>query len=76
MSGVTTNQRITRSSGSGMDTLEWLNMEVALSTTSNSTTARAGMPNASTAATLISMEIRISIGWKRSPVVTSMSRSA
>ena len=65
-----------RSSQAGIAALEWLNIEVALSTTSNTTTATAGMPTTSTTAILISSEIRISIGWKRTPVVTSMSRSA
>src|SRR2546428_396541 len=37
---------------------------------------RAGTPSAITTAILISIEIKISNGWKRSPVVTSTSRSA
>src|SRR5207247_694770 len=46
MSGVTTIQRNMRSSRSGTRTLPWLNIEVALSTTSNSRTASAVAPSA------------------------------
>src|ERR1043165_5496932 len=60
--GVTTIRRSTRSSHDGIDTLPWLNMDVAFSTTSNTNTATGGMPSAMTTAILISMEIKISIG--------------
>ena len=62
MSGVTSTSRTMRSSQGGIATLEWLNIEVALSTTSNTNTATGGMPNAITAAILIASEIRISNG--------------
>ena len=62
MSGVTSTSRTTRSSHAGIDTLEWLNSEVALSTTSKTNTATGGMPNASTTAILMPSEIRISNG--------------
>ena len=35
-----------------------------------------GAPSAATTASLMTIDSRISIGWKRSPVVTSKSRSA
>ena len=68
MSGVTTSQRSTRSSPQGMRTLPWLNIDVAFSSTSKIRTASGGAPSAATTASLISIDSRISIGWKRSPV--------
>ena len=59
-----------------MRTLLWLNIEVAFSSTSKIKTATAGAPSAATTASLITIDSKISIGWKRSPVVTSNSRSA
>ena len=76
MSGVTTSSRTTRSTPAGMRTLLWLNIEVALSSTSKISTASAGAPMSTTTANLMSIESTISTGWKRTPVVTSMSRSA
>ena len=75
MSGVTTSQRSRRSSPAGRRTFAWLNIAVAFSSTSKTSTATAGAPIAATAAHLIAVEIRISIGWNRVPVVTSTSRS-
>ena len=66
MSGVTTIQRSTRSSRAGRRTLPWLNIEVALSSTSKMSTATAGAPSAATTPSLITIDSRISIGWKRS----------
>src|SRR5512144_2281012 len=43
-------------------------MEVALSRTSKMSTATAGEPRAATTPSLIPIERRISIGWKRTPV--------
>ena len=60
----------------GMRTLPWLNIEVAFSSTSKISTATAGAPSAATTPSLITMDSRISTGWKRTPVVTSNSRSA
>jgi hypothetical protein len=51
--------------------LPWLNMAVALSSTSKITTANTGGPSTTMVANLISMDRMISIGWKRAPVVTS-----
>jgi hypothetical protein len=38
--------------------------------------SRAGGPSAATGVSLMPMEMTISMGWKRNPVVTSKSRSA
>ena len=53
MSGVTTMRRSTRSSHAGIDTFEWLNIEVTLSTTSNRITATTGIPSARITAILM-----------------------
>ena len=53
MSGVTTMKRSARSSHAGIDTFEWLNIEVTLSTTSNRMTATTGIPSARITAILI-----------------------
>ena len=45
MSGVTTSSRTMRSTGAGMRTLLWLNIDVAFSSTSNISTASAGAPS-------------------------------
>ena len=57
----------------GRRTLPWLNIEVALSSTSKISTATAGAPSAATTPSLIAIDSRISMGWKRAPVVTSIS---
>src|SRR5688500_19429071 len=49
MSGVTTTSRTSRSTGEGSRRLAWLNIEVALSSTSNRITAPAGAPMATVA---------------------------
>ena len=51
--------------------LPWLNIAVALSSTSKITTASTGGPSTVIVANLISIDSAISIGWKRAPVVTS-----
>ena len=62
MSGVTTIQRSMRSSQSGMRTLLWLNMDVALSSISNISTATAGVPSAATTPSLMPIDSSISMG--------------
>ena len=62
MSGVTTSRRTILSTAGGMRTLEWLNNDVALSSTSKASTATAGAPSAATTANLMSMERTISTG--------------
>ena len=61
MSGVTISRRKTRSSPSGSRTLPWLNMAIALRTTSKITTAATGGPSTTMVANLISMDKIISI---------------
>ena len=76
MSGVTITFRRMASTRSGNLTLEWLNIEVPLSTISKIRTETTGAPRAMTMAAFHSMESRISSGWKRSAVVTSKPVSA
>ena len=62
MSGVTSSQRSTGSSGAGTRTLAWLNIELAFSSSSNATTAAGGTPSAAIAANLTSIESASSSG--------------
>ena len=48
-------------------TLPWLNIDVAFSSTSNTSTASGGAPSATTAASLISIERRISPDGSAAP---------
>ena len=56
-----------------MRTLLWLNMEVAFSMISKISTAKAGVPSAAITPSLMPIDSSISMGWKRTPVVTSNS---
>ena len=56
--------------------ISMFNMAVPFRITSKINTAVTGGPMTATAATLIPMEMRISMGWNLRPVVTSISRSA
>ena len=76
MSGVTSTSRKTRSSTSGNLRFEWLNIAVAFSTISKTSTAITGAPSATTTVIFHTIDRTISIGWKRSPVVRSKAVSA